>query len=44
MSWNVYEEISDVIHDIPDIGWKKDSRGKNKRLHGNLERDISLYV
>lgn len=43
MSWNVYEVISAIIHDAPDIGWKKD-RGKNKKLHGNLERDISLYV
>lgn len=43
MSWNVYEEISGVTHDSPDTGWNKD-RGNNDKLHGNLERDISLYV
>lgn len=43
MSWKVWEEISGITHDGPRTGWKKD-RGKSNKLHGNLERDISLYV
>lgn len=43
MSCNVYEKISGITLEGPDISWKK-KRGKNKKLHGNLERDVSLYV
>lgn len=43
MSWKVYEEILGITHGGPGTSWKK-NRGKSKKLCGNLERDISLYV